>query len=218
MSDVAIIVPVLNRPQNVKPLLDSIRASTPEPYRVLFVCDPGDIAEQDAIAAAGGWMISPGGSWAVKCNAGIRATDEELVMLGADDLTFLPGWLEAARAAMCHGAQVVGLNDMIPRPTRPTHATAFVMDRRYADLPTIDGRPGPICELYLHAGPDDELVGTAKKRGLYVYAEAARIRHDHPLVGPNAGGTKMDATYKRGMDHWPTDRRTLRRRQRLWLR
>jgi hypothetical protein len=66
---VAILVPVLNRPANVAPLMESISTTTPDPYRVLFICDPGDRAEQDAIASQGGWMISPGGSYASKINA-----------------------------------------------------------------------------------------------------------------------------------------------------
>lgn len=209
----AIIVPVLNRPRNVKPLLDSIRVSTPEPFRVLFVCDPGDIAEQDAIAKEGGWMISPGGTYSEKINAGCRATNEPLVMLAADDLRFLRGWLEAAKHEIDRGAQVVGVNDMIRRrPHRRQHATHFLITREYAQRPCIDGSPGPMSVAYLHTHTDDELIATATKRGVYRYAPASRVRHLHPdmRTAPD------DSTYRKGRASFERDRATFRKRQALW--
>lgn len=209
---VAILVPVLNRPQNVKPLLDSIRASTPQPHRVLFICDPGDIAEQDAIAREGGWMISPGGTYAQKINAGCKATDEPLVMFAADDLRFHPGWLTAALAAMTGGVQVVGLNDLIDRPLRPEHATHFLVTRAAASLPCIDGGRGPLCEGYGHWRTDDELIATATKRGMYAYEAAAVVEHFHPMTG----AAPDDATYRKGRATARRDGRLFLRRAHLW--
>jgi glycosyltransferase involved in cell wall biosynthesis len=208
---VAILVPVLNRPANVAPLIESIRTTTPDPYRVLFICDPGDTAEQDAIAAVGGWMISPGGSYASKIRAGIDATDEPLLFMGADDLRFRPGWLEEARAMM-PAAQVVGVNDGIHRPRRLTHATHFLMTREYAELPCIDGSPGPLAQCYDHSWVDDELIATATKRGVYAYAKTSRVKHLHPMCRTAAD----DATYKLGRARFAQDRKTFARRMRLW--
>lgn len=209
---VAILVPVLNRPQNVPPLLDSIRASTPDPYRVLFICDPGDIAEQDAIARDGGWMISPGGGYAAKIRAGVAATTEPLVFLGADDLRFQPGWLQAARAAMRDGAQVVGVNDQIVRRRRPAHATHFLITREYAQRPAIDGQPGPLSTAYSHSFVDDELIATATHRGVYAYAPRSIVEHRH-WVNRKAHD---DDTYQRGRARFETDRATFQRRVKLW--
>ena len=213
MSDgVALLIPVLGRPGNVAPLLKSIRESTPQPYRVLFICDPGDTAEQDAIAREGGWMISPGGNYAQKIRAGIEATDEPWVFLGADDLRFLPGWFEEATAAMVNGVQVVGVNDLIDRPERPEHATHFLLTREAAQLPCIDGRPGPLCDMYRHWRPDDELIATALKREMYAYAASAKIKHLHPMTGE----APDDATYQKGRATARMDTRTFYRRQHLW--
>ncbi len=209
---VVVLVPVLNRPANVRPLLDSIRATTPEPYRVLFLCDPGDWAEHDAIALAEGWMLSPGGGYAAKIRAGVEATDEPLIFLGADDLTFLPGWLDAARGAMRNGVQVVGVNDLIPRrPGREGHATHFLMTRAAATRPTMDGEPGPLSQAYSHSFVDDELIATATKRGMYAYEPRARVRHSHPM----AGG-EDDDTYRLGRAQFRQDRKLFLRRSRLW--
>lgn len=208
-----VLVPVLGRPQNVAPLLESFAQSTPEAHRVLFLCDPGDTAEQDAIAAVGGWMLSPGGSYAAKINVGVRVTDEPLLLLAADDIRPHPGWLDAARAAMLRtGAQVVGLEDLIPRPHRPGHATHFLMTREYAELPCIDGSPGPLFEGYAHWRTDDELIATATARGCYVYVEDAIVEHLHPMVQK----APDDHVYERGRANARLDGKRFKRREHLW--
>jgi glycosyltransferase involved in cell wall biosynthesis len=207
---VALLIPVLNRPGNVAPLLASIQATTPTPYRVLFICDPGDVAEQDAIAKAGGEMISPGGGYARKIRAGIDATDEPLIFIGADDLRFHQDWLPTALAQM-NGVQVVGVNDTIRR-RRPQHATHFLMTRDYALLPTLTGEPGPLCELYSHSFVDDELIATATHRGVYAYAANSIVQHRHWM----AGTAPDDATYRLGREDFAKDRATFMARSHLW--
>jgi hypothetical protein len=207
----AILVPVLDRPQNVLPLLESIHANTPAPVRVLWICDPGDIAEQDAIAREGGQMISPSGSYAAKIRAGVEATTESLLFLAADDIRFQAGWLEEAIRLM-PAAQVVGVNDGIPRPQRPEHATHFLMTRAYAELPCIDGHPGPLFGGYSHWRVDDELIATAKKRGCYAYAPAAVVEH----VGHPMQGGQDDDTYRKGRANARWDGKVFRRREHLW--
>jgi hypothetical protein len=209
---VAILCPVLARPQNVAPLLESIRSSTPGPHRVLFLCDPDDRAEQDAIAAAGGWMLSPGGNYAAKIRAGVDATDEPLVFLGADDLRFRPGWLEAAQAHMTSRVQVVGVNDLISRPHRPQHATHFLLTREAATMPCLDGSPGPLFGGYSHWRCDDELIATATKRRMYAYAPDSRIEHRHVMVDP----TLDDETYRKGRSTARLDTKRFARRMHLW--
>ncbi len=208
---VAILVPVLARPANVRPLLESIAESTPEPYRVLFIADPHDEAEHFAIAEMGGWMIAPGGSYASKINAGVAATDEGLILLAADDVRMHPGWLEAAVAEIDKGAQVVGLNDL--RPRDGDHATHFLVTREYCERGTIDGHPGVLHEGYIHNWPDRELIETACRRGVYAYSREAVVEHRHVLDGK----APMDSTYEKGQASFRQDARLFRRRSRLWM-
>lgn len=179
---------------------------------MLFLCDPDDRPEQDAIAVAGGWMLSPGGNYASKIRAGIEATDEPLVFLGADDLRFRPGWLGAARERMTDRIQVVGVNDLIPRPQRPQHATHFLLTRAAATLPCLDGSPGPLYGGYSHWRCDDELIATATKRGMYAYAPDSLIEHRHVMVDP----TLDDDTYRKGRADARMDSKRFVRRVRLW--
>lgn len=206
----ALLIPVLDRPQNVRPLLDSIRASTTVAHRVLFICDPNDQAEREAISREAGEMIAPGGSYAAKIRAGIEATSEPLIMLGADDVRYHPGWLEAARYYIDAGAAVVGLNDA--RPREHETATHFLITREYAELPTIDGGPGPLHTGYFHNFPDRELIETARHRGVYAYAADAVVEHRHHLEGH----APFDETYRRGLERFRQDRRTFMRRSALW--
>lgn len=207
-----ILIPVLGRPHRVKPVLRSIAGTVSVPHRVLFICDPGDREQQHAIAMAGGWMISPGGGYAAKIRAGVNATDEPLVFLGADDLEFRAGWLEAATARIAGGASVVGVNDLIPRRRqRRGHATHFLMTRAYANLPTIDGAPGPLSGAYDHNFVDDELIATATSRGVYAYAADSHVRHDHPMTGG-----QDDDTYRKGRAGFHADRTIFQGREHLW--
>lgn len=210
---VAILVPVLARPQNVKPFLRAVEATTPQPWRILWITDPDDEAEHAAIREMGGEILAMTGNYASKINAGVRATDEPLIFLAADDLRPQPGWLGSAILPIIDSvAEVVGVNDLIPRPHRPRHATHFLMTREYALQPCLDGSRGPLYEGYHAWRVDDELIATATKRGVYAYAEDARILHLHPMVGT----APDDETYRKGRATARLDGKRFARRRHLW--
>jgi len=210
-ADLAILVPVLARPGNVAPLMESIRATTPD-ARTIFICDPDDLYEQRAVLDARAEFFVIAGSYARKVNGAIAGTQEPLILTAADDVRPHPGWLEAAKAKLDQGFEVVGINDLLDRRARPEHATHFLVTRGYAQQGQIDGEPGLLHEGYSHERIDDELIATATKRGVYCYAPDAVVEHRHWLNG----GAPMDATYERGMARRARDRRLFLRRQRLW--
>jgi hypothetical protein len=212
VTGLAVLVPVLRRPHRVKPLLESFAAVTPEPFSVCFICDGDDHGEQQAVVAAGGKPVIHGGSYAAKIHYGVSLTSEPLIFAAADDLTPQPGWFEAAMTYIDEGFEIVGVNDLIERrPGREGHATHFLMTRAYAERETIDGGPGPFHQGYGHNFCDDELIATAKRRGVYAYAENSHVRHDHPMAG-----APDDETYRKGRAQFARDRRLFLRRQRLW--
>lgn len=210
MSELVVLVPALARPHNVVQLLDSIEQATPG-ARTLFICDHGDVAEIEAVSADGRAHLDIcTGGYAAKINRGIAITAEPLVFLGADDLRFHPGWLEAA-TRLLDPAEVVGVNDLLPR--RRVHTTHFLVSRGYAARGTIDGHPGVLSEAYEHNFVDDELIATAKRRGIYAYAEDAHVEHLHPM----GGQVRIDETYRRGFDAMRRDRRVFQSRRALWM-
>lgn len=212
-AELVVLVPALRRPGNVGPLVDSIRVSTSAPYRICLICDTSDLEEQRAGHAAGIDVLLHDGGYPSKINYGVRATTEPLIFLGADDLRFQTGWLDACRSHLDIGAQVIGVNDAIPRRVeRVGHATHFLLTREYAQRPTIDETPGPLFEGYDHSFVDDELIATASHRGVYAYAQDAHVTHLHPMAGTAAD----DDTYLRGRRHFRHDRRRFFARRRLW--
>lgn len=224
--ELAVLVPVLNRPQNVKPLVDSFIRATSVPFKMLFICDLKDTAEIDAVQEQ--LIAHPdivdyrlfNGPYGQKINHGVQETDTPLLFFGADDLRPQRGWFNAAKKYLDQGYEVVGVNDMLDRPRRPEHAAHFVVTREYAELPTIDGasrkgRPqiGPMYPGYYHWYVDDEFAGTAKKRETYAYAAKCRIKHLH-YTNEEAPD---DDTYRKGRNYARIDFFHYRQRAHLWM-
>jgi hypothetical protein len=182
------------------------------PHRVVFIPDPDDQEERLAIAEAGGEQMPSQGTYGRKINHGVRNTDEPLIFIGADDLEPQPDWFEAARARMNDDIVAVGINDMIRRPERPTHATHFLVHRLYAQQPCIDGTPGPLFEGYIHCCTDDEFIVTGQRRQCYAYAHDSLVRHLHPI----AGLAPWDDTYEKGTSRMGKDLQQFRYRMSRW--
>lgn len=215
--DLVVIVPMLGRAHRVGPLLESIHATCEA--RVLFCCTEGDRAVVAAVdAASAERLLFPPrrvGDYAAKVNASFRHTGEPLIFLGACDLRFHPGWFEAATAKLGGRVAVVGTNDLgSPRVKRGVHATHSLVTRDYVDrFGTID-RPGEVLhEGYVHEYVDDELVGTAKKRGAWAFAADSRVEHLHPNWRPDV---PTDSLYEAQRARMRESRALYQRRRRMW--
>lgn len=211
--ELVVLAPVLARPHRVKPLIESLARATRVPHRLVFIANPEDEPEQQAIADAGAEMFIVDGNYAHKINAGIRGTQEPLIFLGADDLDFKPGWFEKAKDKLAEGIGVVGTNDLCNRRTmRGRHSTHSLVARWYVSQGTIDEPDRLLHEGYRHEYCDDELVETAKARGAYAHARNSFVEHLHPLVGK----APDDATYQLGRSGTHLSKQLFSRRQRLW--
>jgi len=209
----AVIVPVLNRPQNAAPFMASLRATTglASVYAVANVDDTDTVkAWQDAGAEV---LYADGISFAAKVNAGHAQTTEPWLFITGDDVRFHPGWLDHAQAA---GGSVVGTNDLgNPRVMRGEHATHMLIRRSYADEvgASWDG-PGSVChEGYRHWFVDDEIVTAARQRGAFAFAPGAVVEHLHPAWGKS----EDDETYRIGQAAAPQDRERFEERCATYL-
>lgn len=221
MTEIAVLVPVLARPQNAQPLVDSIRANTTIGHRILFVCNAGDTEQIAACKRTGAHVdIVPEqprtGDYAKKINKAYASSMEPYLLLAADDLVFHSGWDTAALALARRGYGVVGTNDMgNGMVMRGEHATHPLVSRAYADAcGTVDECGKILHEGYRHNCVDVELVETAKARGAWAFAHDARIEHLHPLWHKAAD----DATYRLGRSGYADDQRLLAQRRHLWQR
>lgn len=219
---IAILIPMLGRPQAVDSLLASLGST---PHSVHFLCSPSD---HEVIAACRyaaleyhgvsvrvvPWEPGPG-DWARKINLGFRETREPFLLLGASDLRFHPGWDEAAlRVASKTGAGVIGTNDLGNRTVMAgKHSTHPLVRRLYIEeYGTID-EPGQVLhESYAHQWVDTELVETARKRGQWAFAADSHVEHLHPFWKKGA----MDSTYEKALSTSREDHRLFMQRRRLW--
>lgn len=214
--DLVVIVPMLGRARRVEPLLESIHGTCEA--RVVFAVTEGDAAVIDVIDAAGEERMThpprTHGDYAIKINTGYRHTTEPHLFLAADDLRFHPGWYEAATAKLKGGIGVVGTNDLgNPRVMRGEHSTHCLVTRDYADRHgTIDGPGRVLFEGYVHEFVDDELVGTARKRGAWAFAADSHVEHLHPHWGKG----DYDASYEAQTRRMNDSRPLYMRRKRRW--
>ncbi len=211
MTQLAVLVPVLARPHRVIPFLKAMNVTVDA--TVLFIADPDDTEELDALEAEGAEFISPGGNYASKIRAGIDATTEPLIFTAADDLLPHGGWFETAKSYITDEIQVVGTNDLCTARVRSgEHSTHFLMTREYADLPCAGGAPGPFFQGYHHWYCDDELVATARMREALHIATDSVVEHLHPITQ----SAPDDETYIKGRSRSQEDRRTFRVRSHMW--
>lgn len=223
-SDVLIVVPLLGRPHRVRPLLESVAATSVE-SRVLLVISAHDTGTAMAVQAALNIvpklsMLAIGytniGDYAKKINAAFLITDEPFLFLGADDLKFHPGWCEAALARMEDPKiGVVGTQDMgNPRVLAGEHSTHSLVRRAYVYEPgAVIGQPGAVLNPdYPHEWVDDELVRTAMFHRAWDFAEDSIVEHLHP----NWDKAPTDAIYDESLERSRVGERLFYHRRHLW--
>lgn len=215
-----ILVPVLGRPQNAEPFMESLAASMPGSVSVWALYNPEDEATAEAWRHEarnppdGPWSVwaveceRPPGSFAQKCNEGLRLSAEwaepaPWVFLVGDDVQFHEGWAAAALAA---GARpnvcVVGVNSAGPLNDGSTPHQ--LVRRSYIADPgaSWDGPGSLLHEGYRHNFCDVELATLAQQRGVWVDAPDAVVEH----LCLYQGKAPMDPTYQISVDTVDADR------------
>ena len=213
---VDVIVPVLHRPQNVRPFLESLVASTGL-ATAWFVVEPGDEVVIDEVQRYGGRAVEFPGSFAQKVNHAFGIGTAPWVLLTGDDVRFHAGWLDHAQfVGDRYEASVVGTNDLgNDRTLRGEHSPHPMIRRSYVKEQgaSWDG-PGVVCwEGYRHWFVDDEIVTVAKQRGEWAMALGSKIEHLHPLFGK----AEDDGVYQLGRAAAAEDRRKFTARRERFL-
>lgn len=203
---ISIICPVLGRPANAQPLVDSIRAHTTVEHEIIFLCSPGDDAQIDACRSTQKKVIvvdwpSGRGDAARKWNRGGEASVYPFIFCAADDLEFTDGWdVNALTVAESTGASVIGTNDSAnPLVKRGKHSTHTMVRKSYVDEVglTWDNIPGHIyAPCYDHQSVDQELVQVAKERGIWAFSRRSVVIHHHPFYSRHV---KRDPTYDKAL-------------------
>jgi len=215
-NGVAVIVPVLNRPQNVLPLVESARRTAKGVAEVYFVCDEDDLDEIEAVTAAGAQVLisDRGSTYAQKANSGCAQTVEPWIFVCGDDVRFGTGWVDWARD-VSDRFDVIGTNDHPegggnPKVANGSHADHFFIRRAYVDElgASLDG-PGMVAhEGYRHFYTDVEIVELAKARRVFTPCLSSLVEHLHPDLGK----AEVDETYQLGWSARGDDEKVWRKR------
>jgi glycosyltransferase involved in cell wall biosynthesis len=212
---VAVIVPVLDRPQNVAPLVDSFNAASGRGVaKLYFVCDEDDAEQVAAVKESGAQLLfsTRGSTFAQKVNSGFEQTTEPWIFVCGDDVKFHRGWIDAARQ-LSDKFDVIGTNDSPegtgnPRVASGGHSDHFFVRRAYAD--TYEASLGaPVChEGYEHFYSDVEVIELAKARRVFSPCLASMVEHMHPDLKK----AEVDDTYRKGWSARERDEREWRKR------
>lgn len=214
-----VLVPVLRRPQNVRPFIESLRQFSTRLNSIMFLCSQSDTEEIMEVKLNKGNAVmcewKPGrGDYARKMNYGFALTDSPYVFLAADDISFTKNWdSEVLAVAESSAAGVIATNDCAnPSVKRGEFGTHCLVRRSYVDImgASLEGPGHLLSETYDHNFVDRELCHLADERGLYAFAEKSHVVHMHP----HWGTAKMDATYRKGTAQFRQDRRLFLRRMR----
>ena len=215
--NVTVVVPVLRRPQNAKPFMDSLRRATPGATVLAIANAEGDVETVRAWGAAGAavWPCwAEPGSFAQKANVALPYVYTDWFLLTGDDVAFHPTWLEAAlHVAEATGAKVIGTNDNCREEVMAGQtAVHFLVNAEHARKVgcSWDG-PGTVAhEGYRHWFTDNEIVAKAIQDEVWAPAVASIVAHRHPFFG----GAPMDDVYQIGLDHQAADAELWERRVR----
>lgn len=209
-TPVDVIIPVLHRPQNIGPLMDSLKATAPN-ATAWFVTEPDDAIVWAEVKNHGGKLLVHPGTFAEKVNYAYGQTDAEFMVLVGDDVRFRDGWLNQALHAAKSGKSVIGTNDLgNPRVKRGDHAVHFMLRRSYVDDigSSWDG-PGVVAhEGYRHCFVDDEIITAAKQRDEWQPCLTSIVEHVHPYWGKG----EHDDVYKLGESSMKADQKLFRQR------
>lgn len=224
-AGVTILMPVLDRVQGMEKVIKSANENTKDPH-IIIVNSPGREAVKEELQRLFKLYVNvewrtinvthQPGDYARKINLALEWVFTDWFLTGADDIKFHPNWFENAMKVATDGIQVIGTNDLgSQRVMQGHHSTHTLVNTEYARDKglTIDNMPGEVMSpQYWHEYMDDELVGVAKKRGIWAFAGDSIVEHLHP----NWGKAETDSSYVQQRIRMLTSKGTYYMRRRAW--
>ena len=214
MIKVSVVIPSRDRPERLRACIEQLQLVSPE-VEIVVVIDTGD---DGTVAVAEDLKckivmndddLGPGHCW----NLGAAAASGDAFVLGADDLKFYSGWLEAALVGLAKLNMVglVGFNDMSPNAGKL--ATHYLISKNYA-ANEWGGVMAP--GGYRQHFTDNEATVRARRDKCFHYAEDSVVEHLHWIwdkaendesyqVGQESYGDGASLFEKRLQDGFPND-------------
>lgn len=206
----AILIPSLWRPEGLSRVLHNLEKTTPETHQVYACVDRNDGESMQVCLDFGVNFITDDGDYFVpRLQKLYEWSTEPWFFTGSDDIIFSNGWLTGCFAAAQDHHRVICPND-----GHNPNGTNFLVSREYITehSGTIDGTNEVYHPGYFHNFSDDELVGTARKRGVYTRAMGVLVESTHP----GFGNAPDDDTYRKPRAMWGHDEALYHSRRHLW--
>lgn len=187
---VAILIPTLNRPQNLRSLIENIRENTPEPHEIYFMTSNEESKKITREMGAVCFNDVGNTDLVTRTNALYRLTDEPLIYTGSDDMRVHKDWLPKMLEKINEGYHVVVPQDLLnPMGTQALITREYVEKQSCCvDVPNVVYFPG-----YKHNFAETEQFEVAKSRGVFARSNAV-VEHLHWANGK----AKRDKDYKTG--------------------
>lgn len=210
---VAILLPTLGRAVQLRErMLDLLQQPTPpgvELAVVLSIVESDTATIDTAVALTREYnnvfftIRAPGTTavqgWNLAYQFAQRYFMADWFVLGADDIVWHNGWLDAAVAAITPETDVIGLNDL--HTNLEQYAAHYMVSAAFC-RDQLAGNIAP--PVYLSWWFDREVCDIARRAGVYTPAWEAVAEHRHP----DWHNAAMDETYKAAWPKHDIDRAT----------
>jgi len=211
----AILVPSLDRPQNLRDITSNIHQNTPEEHFILFCV--GDEKSKLILDELGEWFLDDERDqdkrYVTRMNKLVidHLDDAKTIFFGSDDVRHHRGWLTAALRVMDSTThpRVVAVNDL-----HNTNGTQAVIHRSWLEHAVFDAPGLAFHPGYGHNFADNEMFLTAACAFEFARAPDSIVEHLHPLFR-SANALPWDPTYTNAMKPWAEDEERFKRRSEL---
>ena len=178
----AILIPSLNRPQNIERTATSIHDNTPEEHFILWcVSDDESKAVLDGL---GEWYLDDSDCedrrYVTRMNKLLAYLDDaKTVFFGSDDVIHHELWLGYALKTLDESNKSVAVvNDL-----HNVAGTQAVVRREYLQWAVYDAPGLAFHPDYEHNFADNEMFAWAARQDEVVRVQASVVEHLHPLFG-----------------------------------
>ena len=179
---IGIYIPTFGRPDKLQALADNIKATTRSDYELYWGVEPFDTASIEAGKKTGHPVIlnTDEPNYGNALQSIYEATEEPIFFPANDDFLFLDGW-DTAPLAMFEKFPDIGVLGVHDGNPKTSFTSVYMVRRSYIQEHSgVIDMPNRVLYPYGHNFSDNELAGTAQKRGMWDRCTEPCIQHQHP--------------------------------------
>lgn len=212
-----IYIPTFGRPNKLQQVADNIKEATRGDYSLYWCVESFDKESIKAAKKTGAKVIINRGKpcYADALQTVYENTKEQIFFWGNDDFLFLKDWDAEPMKMMNENNEIGVLGVRDGNPNTRFSTISFIRRSYIEEQSGVIDMPNRVLYPYHHNYVDDELTGTAKKRGVWAYCTTPCIHHQHHSF-KWLGDFPHDKTYAKNDANFAKDSETYYSRVHLW--